>query len=83
MLCYVFSVMRASGRGEKKRGVTDTHTEHRAQTEELTQSHNNSHIALCKKEVLKSSVSCIIENRIVTLELKVELNRRLGESQQP
>ena len=61
--------MHASDRGEKKRGVTDTHTEHRAQTEELTQSHNNSHIALCKKEVLKRSVSCIIS--------KIESNRDL------
>ena len=51
--------MLPTGEG-KKSGVKDTDTEHKAQTEELTQSHNNSHIALCKKEVLKSSVSCII-----------------------
>ena len=62
-------VFCASDRGEKKRrGDRYTHTEHRAQTEGLTQSH----IARYKKEVLKSSVSYIILKIESNCDLRIE-----------
>ena len=70
--CDVFSVHLPTG---ERKETTDTHTEQRLQTEELTLNHINSHInssKCCKKEALKNSVYYFISKIESNRDLKIE-----------